>query len=346
METESVSINAQVGGVVVVSPAPAVPAPALGKVKRAIPGLGRAAKPLLRQASANSDGTDNVIEALIRSQICQDFRQAFSEAVGLPLALQPAGSWRLPHHGSRMENPFCALVASRSRTCVACLQSHERLWESALEGPATMTCSYGLWETAVPVRLGNDVIGFLHTGQAFQWQPTEPEFRRVRRLIARAAPEVDPQEIEVAWQNTPVVPERKWQALASMLNTFAQHLSLLSDQMAVQNRHAEAPVITRVKEFIEANYSEHLSLTTAARVAHASSFYFCKLFKRVTGLNFTDYVARVRIEKAKNLLLNPNLRISEIAFEVGFQSLTHFNRVFKRMVGQSPSQYRSQLPMA
>jgi AraC-like DNA-binding protein len=54
----------------------------------------------------------------------------------------------------------------------------------------------------------------------------------------------------------------------------------------------------------------------------------------------------VRVEKAKNLLLNPNLRISEIAYEVGFQSLTHFNRVFKRVVGQSPTDYRAELPNA
>ena len=49
-----------------------------------------------------------------------------------------------------------------------------------------------------------------------------------------------------------------------------------------------------------------------------------------------------KIEKAKNLLLNPNLRISEVAFAVGFQSLTHFNRVFKRILGQSPTDYRLQ----
>lgn len=76
---------------------------------------------------------------------------------------------------------------------------------------------------------------------------------------------------------------------------------------------------------------------------NTSTFYFCKIFRKVTGLNFTDYLSRLRIEKAKNLLLNPNLRISEIAYEVGFQSLTHFNRVFKKIVGQSPTSYRSQL---
>jgi len=86
-----------------------------------------------------------------------------------------------------------------------------------------------------------------------------------------------------------------------------------------------------------------MTLSQVAKAVNTSSFYFCKMFRKVTGINFTDYLSRLRIERAKNLLLNPNLRISEIAFEVGFQSLTHFNRVFKRILGQSPTDYRLQL---
>src|SRR4029077_12015819 len=124
---------------------------------------------------------------------------------------------------------------------------------------------------------------------------------------------------------------------------FAQHLALMSNRIIVEQENSEMPVITRAKEFIRQNQSEDLSLSMVAKAVNTSTFYFCKLFKKATGLNFTDYVSRVRIEKAKNLLLNPNLRISEIAYEVGFQSLTHFNRVFKRSVGESPTEYRSQL---
>jgi YesN/AraC family two-component response regulator len=62
-------------------------------------------------------------------------------------------------------------------------------------------------------------------------------------------------------------------------------------------------------------------------------------------MNFTEYVCRVRIESAKNLLLNPNLRVSEIAYQVGFQSLTHFNRVFKKLSGDSPTEYRSKIKL-
>ena len=70
------------------------------------------------------------------------------------------------------------------------------------------------------------------------------------------------------------------------------------------------------------------------------------MFKTATGINFTEYLARVRVEKAKNLLLNPNHRISEVAFASGFQSLSHFNRVFRRIAGESPTRYRDKLPGA
>ena len=99
-------------------------------------------------------------------------------------------------------------------------------------------------------------------------------------------------------------------------------------------------MITRAKEFIGKNQSDALSLGQVARAVNTSTFYFCKMFKKATGLTFTEYLSQVRISKAKNLLLNPNLRISEIAYDIGYQSLTHFNRTFHRIVGQSPTAYR------
>ena len=118
---------------------------------------------------------------------------------------------------------------------------------------------------------------------------------------------------------------------------------MASNQIIMQRENAEPPIITKAKAFIHEHQAEDISLGAVAKAVNTSTFYFCKMFKKVTGLNFTNYLSRVRIEKAKNLLLNPNLRISEIAFEVGFQSLTHFNRVFKKIIGQSPTQYRNQL---
>ena len=74
-----------------------------------------------------------------------------------------------------------------------------------------------------------------------------------------------------------------------------------------------------------------------------SAFYFCKSFRRSTGLTFTDYVARVRVEQAKQLLINPHQRVSEAAYAAGFQSLSQFNRVFRRVAGEPPTAYRARL---
>src|ERR1700737_2990359 len=71
------------------------------------------------------------------------------------------------------------------------------------------------------------------------------------------------------------------------------------------------------------------------------SWQLAHRFRKATGLTFTDYLGRVRVEKAKTLLLNPHLRVSEIAYTVGFQSLTHFNRVFHNLTGESPTLFRA-----
>jgi len=111
----------------------------------------------------------------------------------------------------------------------------------------------------------------------------------------------------------------------------------------LERQNAEPPLVQKAREYIEKHKSEELSLADVAKAAGASVFHFCKVFHKATGLKFTDYVARVRLEDARNRLLNPNLRISEIAYDVGFQSLTQFNRTFKRVFGQSPSQFRARM---
>ena len=86
-----------------------------------------------------------------------------------------------------------------------------------------------------------------------------------------------------------------------------------------------------------------MSLTSVARVANMSANYFSEKFVEATGMNFVEYVTRTRIEKACTLLQDPNLRISEIAFDVGFQSLSQFNRGFKQVRGQCPRDFRDAL---
>jgi AraC-like DNA-binding protein len=285
-----------------------------------------------------------ILEALTDSRIYQDYERAFTEATGLPVALRPVESWQLPHHNRRNENRFCALMASKSKACAACLQVQAKLAESATAEASTVQCELGMVDTAVPVKLGDKLIGFLQTGQIFQRKPTEAQFEKAAKRVSEWGIQVDGNSLKDAYFSGKVLSSKQYESMVKLLAIFAQHVSMISNQIALQHENSEPPVITKAKAFIEQNHSEDLSLGAVAKAVNTSTFYFCKMFKKATGINFTEYVSRVRIEKSKNLLLNPNLRVSEIAYEVGFQSLTHFNRVFKKIIGQSPTEYRSQLP--
>ena len=291
----------------------------------------------------NRHDNKDLIANLISSQIFQDYEKAFSETTGLPVSLRPVESWQLPHHGKRHENPLCAMLAEKSRSCAVCLQMQQRLSESARFEPATVTCQLGLCDTAVPVRLGEQLIGFLQTGQVLRKKATPSQIERTAKLIAEWGLEMSREKLQSVYLGTRLLSTKQYDAMVKLLSIFAEHISVVSNQIMVRRQHSESPVIKRAKEFILENQTEDLSLGQVAKAVNTSTFHFCKMFKKATGLNFTEYVSRVRVEKARNLLLNANLRVSEIAYEVGFQSLTHFNRVFKKITGRSPTDYREQL---
>lgn len=292
----------------------------------------------------NANG--QLLETLAHSEMFQTYERAYTEATGLPVTIRPVETWQLPLHGKRAENPFCAIMAAQSHTCAACLQTQEQLARSAQNGRGTVTCAYGLCETAVPVKLGAQTIGLLQTGQVMRRRPTAAAFLRATTRMKELGADIDGARVKAAYFATPVVPSTKLDAAASLLTIFADHLSIKSNQIAVRTATAEPPVVTRAKEFIREHHSEDLSLGQVAAAVHTSICYFCKLFRKATGATFTEFVSRLRVEAARNLLLNPNLRVSEIAYEVGFQSLTHFNRVFKKVVGESPTEYRGHLTTA
>jgi YesN/AraC family two-component response regulator len=198
----------------------------------------------------------------------------------------------------------------------------------------------------VPVKLGTQTIGFLQTGQVMRQKPTPAAFNRAVEKAGDLGVDINNARTKEAYLATPVASQKKLDSVCSLLTIFADHLSLKSNQIATQTANAEPPVIAKAKEYIREHHTEDLSLGQVAAAVHTSIFYFCKLFRKVTGTTFTEFVSRTRVERAKNLLLNPNLRISEIAYEVGFQSLTHFNRVFKKLIGESPTEYRGHLPKA
>jgi AraC-like DNA-binding protein len=284
-----------------------------------------------------------LVESLAASPRFREYQQAFRDATGLPLTLRPVGGWQLSHQGDPRQNAFCGLMSRANRSCSACLQMQQRVCDGAGEKSSTQKCAMGFYETSVAVRIGHETIAHLQTGQVLFKAATPEQTQRALKQLAAWGLHLDPAEVKRIYRATKVIRQTEYQARVRLLEFFADQLAAVANQIVLQQEHAEPEQITRARRFIEANYQEEMDLSTVARSAGMSRFYFCKTFKKVTGVNYTKYVTRVRVEKAKDLLMNRNFRISEIAYEVGFQSLAHFNRAFRSIACETPSEYRSQL---
>lgn len=287
--------------------------------------------------------TDGYVDALSKARIYRDYQRAFTDATQLPIDLHEPHMNRLVCFPQDQTNPFCALVAKTIPSCAACYELQQQLAHDAERGPTTLKCFAGLCESAVPVRVSANVIAFLHTGQIFLHEPTEGQFNRAARALIQWGANVDLKQLEEAYFHTRVVSPTQYEALLRLLAIFAEHLAACSTQLLFRPREVEPESVQLARAYIAEHRVEQLSLGRVARAVNLSATYFSELFKKSTGMNFVEYVAKVRVEKAKDLLQNPGLAITQIALEVGFQSLSQFNRSFKKSTGQSPRAYRHQL---
>lgn len=286
------------------------------------------------------------VQALEQSRIYRDYQRAFTKGLQLPLDLHEPQMSEVICFPKDQENPFCALMAKASPACAACYEMQQKLEQAAKLKPATLKCFAGLCESAVPVRIGEKLIAFLHTGQVLLRDPTEREFNRIASTLLKWGANVDLKQLEEAYFHTRVLSPEQYEAFIRLLAIFAEHLAACSAQWLLEPQEKEPPAVVEARSFIASHSEEALTLRHVAQTVNLSATYFSELFRKTTGMNFVDYVARTRVEKAKNLLQNPNLRITAIAFEVGFQSLSQFNRVFKKTTGHTPREYRCNLMAA
>ena len=100
-------------------------------------------------------------------------------------------------------------------------------------------------------------------------------------------------------------------------------------------------IVHNAINYIREHYAEKLTLSDVADHVYVSQWHLSKLISRYTEQSFSDLLNGVRIEKAKELLADPSLRIWEISEEVGFSDVTHFSRIFKKLAGMSANEYRS-----
>lgn len=129
--------------------------------------------------------------------------------------------------------------------------------------------------------------------------------------------------------------------LTLLLTHLAEYLEEAS--AAHDGKRIRDQRISAIIDFLDANLDGDLSLDLISETFNTNKYHLCKYFKKQTGLSIFDYINRSRIVRAEKLIIRDQLSITDICYKVGFNNLTHFERMFKQFIGMTPRNYRKNL---
>ena len=113
--------------------------------------------------------------------------------------------------------------------------------------------------------------------------------------------------------------------------------------MATIKEKESESVVAKARNYIDENYNKDISLDEVSRMVDISPYYFSKLFKQEQGEGFVEYLTRIRMTNARQLLKNQKYSIKEICSMCGYSDPNYFSRIFKRYEGVTPSEFRERL---
>lgn len=130
------------------------------------------------------------------------------------------------------------------------------------------------------------------------------------------------------------------ETLFKLRKNMYMHIATSLEKLNCKREEQFDYIINDAKKFIEENYIMEITLEEVAHYMNFSPYYFSKLFKKQTGINFIDFLTNIRMEKAKELINIGELSMKEIANKVGYKDPNYFSRVFKKNVGINPREYK------
>jgi AraC-like DNA-binding protein len=280
-------------------------------------------------------------QSLASSEIVREQQMAFTCATGVPLTLAPASSYALA------DGTFCVKGCLGGPSGTACREKLLAAEKRAVmrTSPVQYSCPSGLVNIQVPVFINGCHAGSLLAGP-FALRALDGN--RLAYLLSRLdklglGDRAD--RLQTTWKFTPKLTSVKSRAAGTLVRMFGKYLEECGRQK-IEARGEDRPssLLQKIEAFLAECRDEHISLKSVAASVNLSPCHFCSVFKKQTGLTFSQYRTRQRLEKARQLLADPEMRVSDVAFEAGFESIPYFNRAFRRAFGCSPSEYREELP--
>ena len=232
--------------------------------------------------------------------------------------------------------PFCRLIRSTPQGRAACAQCDREACAMAAKENRThiYRCHAGLTEAVTPLYVGKVLVGYLLFGHVFGYGSLEEGWEVISRCC-EAYP-VDPELLKAACGSCTQVSRDYIRSAARILHATASHL--VQERMATLQEDTTA---ARLDAYLSAHYTEALTSQSLCRTLTIGRSKLYKLSDQLYGCGISQQVRRLRIERAKGLLLDyPEMRISRIAADCGYEDYNYFIAVFSQVVGESPGAYR------
>jgi AraC-like DNA-binding protein len=282
---------------------------------------------------------------LTESREFAEFSSLLKKLTGLVMALNSPGVGVIFHMFKKGEqNPVCLLLRKDKeglRRCSNCDRMHHSY---AVKSGKThlYTCHAGFFDIAVPIFVFGRHVATISSGQILPEPHSDPGFKYIRKRLKWWNIPTD--KLRSAYNSAPYLPRQQIKYVMQLLELFARQLCESAQKIRDLEAQMERVEIRRAREFVEQQIGNpSLSLHDTAKHAGLSPAHFSHVFHQVTGVNFTRYVQALRIAEAKKLLSETERTITDICFACGFNSLTHFNRVFRCFEHRSPRHYRKLL---
>ena len=244
--------------------------------------------------------------------------------------------------GSKLFQDFqSAFAAATGFTPVLLSSDSKNLAEWMTDSQRTRHGSADSSKSTVPIRYGNRVIALLQIDWPPAPLPADEHGTRISHSADGAPSAGMPVQNKPNSAGSAGISPTQYAAFVQLLEIFSHQIADWFVRHAATRELRERPRSVRAMEWIEAHYHEPVTLTDAAKALGLTTCYFSKCFHQGVGTTFSEALWQTRTKHAKRLLADPRLTIREVAFAVGWRSISSFNRMFRRIVGCSASKFRA-----
>lgn len=230
---------------------------------------------------------------------------------------------------------FCHLLRLNDDMDERCMECDRNAYMRACEDKSVQIyqCHVGLTEVLVPIIWDHTEVGYFIMGKLLTGKPTEELWNRMKEQLQAYSGDMG--ALEKAFYQLHDMTSDKIQSAAYFMELCGQQL-YLSEMVQVE----KSKLVEGIKDYVDSHIAEELTISKLSQEFHFSSSYLSYLLKQEMKMNFTQYVHRKRIDKAKELLVLQTMSVGEVAQRCGFKNQNYFNKIFKRLEGCTPLKYK------